>query len=182
MGCNTESGPERRSYQTASGRRSNQGKMIEADLNRPGSRPLVYHYIYGKILHRRIQILLNYVGKPVYLIYKKYISLFQTRQQTREVTRLVQNRSGGYFHIYAQLIGHYMGQSGLSESRRSMQQNMIESFPAQQGSLDENLQIFNNFVLTGEIFEVLWPDFSLKIAIFGHTLSSCIEFFVTHTL
>ena len=74
-----------------------------------------------------------------------------------------------------------MNSSGLSQSRRPVQKNMIQGLSPEQGSLDENLQILNDFVLTREIFEVLWSDLTLKITIFGSTLCPGVKIIVIHT-
>ena len=64
---------------------------------------------------------------------------------------------------------------------RAVEQDMVQRLAAKLRRLDENLQVGYYFFLSGEIFQLLGPDYSFKILIFVSALRIRIEF-VRHTL
>ncbi len=84
---------QRRSEKSAAGRSPNKRERVERKPDGPCPRTLVHHYVYDKILHSGVKILLNDRGKPVNLIDKKHIPFLQRGKQPRKVSRLIKHRT-----------------------------------------------------------------------------------------
>ncbi len=93
MRCYTEPGSQWRSYKTTAGSSSYQSKTVESYLNGPRPGSLIYHYVYCKVLHRRIQVLLHYMRKTMYFIYEQNIPLIETCEKSGQIPGLVKNWS-----------------------------------------------------------------------------------------
>ena len=58
-------------------------------------------------------------------------------------------------------MSHDIGQSGLSQSRRPVEEHMVKRLPSHEGGLDEYFQIGDNLLLTGEIDQFVGADYSV---------------------
>ena len=117
------------------------------------------------------------------LVDKQHIVLFERGQDTREVARLIEYRTGGNLKSYPQLVGDDIRERGLSQARRTVQQGMIQRLTTILGSLHEHLKVLYDLLLTTEITEcqrsqcVLKVFFSLRKAFFAY-----IEIVIHHNL
>ena len=82
--------------------------------------------IDGIVLHGRIQDLLDCTVQPVDLIHEQNIILVEIGQQRRQITRFFNGRAGGDANIDAHFGGNNTRQRSLAQSRRAMQQHMIQ--------------------------------------------------------
>ena len=78
---------KRGSQKPRPGRGADQGKFRDLQLHRPSRRPLTDEDIDVKILHGRIEDLLDDMGQAVDLIDEKDILFVQVRQDGRQITR-----------------------------------------------------------------------------------------------
>ena len=164
---NAEASPQRRGKKTLAGSGADQRKGSQINAHRTRTRSLIYHNINHIVLHCRVKIFLHFGRKTVNFIDKQHISLFQGSEQTRQITRAVQHRTGGNLHIHPHLIGDDMCKGSLSQTRRAVEQRMIQGFSAHLGRLNINIQVLDDFLLAGEIFQLLRADNSVQFLIFA---------------
>ena len=87
------------------------------------------------------------------LIDKQHIVLLQRCQDACQVPRLVQYGAAGNLESYSQFVGNNIRQRRLTQSRRTVQQDVIQRFATVFGSLDEHLQVLHYLLLTAEVME-----------------------------
>ena len=151
MQIDSETGTQRSCKQTASRCRSHEGKRIQIYLDAASRRPLIYHDVDAVILHRRIEILLYDRRKTVDFIDKEHIVGFQRGKDSRQIARLIKHRTRCNLESYAQFVGDDVAQRGLTQSRRTMEERMVERFATIFGSLNKDLEIFHHAILSAEI-------------------------------
>ena len=151
MQIDSETGTQRSCKQTASRCCSHEGKRIQVYLDAASRRTLVYHDIDAVILHRRIEILLYHRRKSVDFIDKEHIVGLQRGKDSRQIARLIKHRTRCNLEFYAQFIGDDVAQRGLTQSRRTMEERMVEWFATIFGSLNKDLEIFHHAILSAEI-------------------------------
>ena len=95
---------------------------------------------------------------------KKDIPLFQGSEQTGQIARFVENRTGCNFQIDTEFRSNDMRQRGFSQTGRAVKEHVVEGLATQHRSLDKDLEILEHLVLPGELFETLRPDHLVEIA------------------
>ena len=85
------------------------------------------------------------------LVDEEHIVRFQRHQDACQIARLVEHRPGGGLKSDPQLVGYDVGEGGLAEPRRAMQQGVVEGLPSHAGCRHEYAQIVYNLRLTGEV-------------------------------
>ena len=68
----------------------------------------------------------KYLRGLVYEMQEADISSKYIGKKTGKISRLVKNRTGRHLHVHSKLIGYDMGKSGLSESWRAMEKDMVK--------------------------------------------------------
>ena len=58
-----------------------------------------------------------------------------------------------------------VGEGGLAQTRGAVQQHMVERLAAHECRLDEDLQVVDDLVLSGECLQILWTDAVLELQI-----------------
>ena len=162
--------------QAAPRRRPHQGEGIQRDPDAPGPRSLVDHDVDDIVLHRGVQVFLHFRRKPVDFVDEQHVPFFQGGEKARQVARLVQHGTARHLHVHAHLICDDMRQGGLSESRRTVEQRVVQGFAAHLRGLDIDLQVGNDFLLSGEIIQLLRADNSVQFTIFAVNCAAGIEF------
>ncbi len=110
----------------------------QIQLDGPGAGSLSDHEIQLKIFHGRIEDFFHHMIEPMDLINKQAILGMQIGQQGRQVPRPFDHRTGGAFQIDLQLLGNNIGQGGLAQSGKSVEEHMIQGLSPFQGRLDKN--------------------------------------------
>ena len=141
--------------------------MVERDAHRTCSRPFVYHDVYHIVLHGGIEILFHFGGEAVDLIDEEDVSLLERGEKAGEVAGLVKHRTGSDLHVHSHLVGDDMCKGGLSKARRTMEKGMVQSLPAEFGSLYIDIQVGDDLPLAGKIFQLLGADNSVQFLIFA---------------
>ena len=72
-----------------------------------------------------------------------------------------------------------MGERGLSQTGRTVEERMVQRLAAHLGCLDVDAEPGHDFSLSGEIFKLLRPDNSVQILIFAVVCIMRVE--VCHT-
>ncbi len=83
-----------------------------------------------KILHRRVEHLLDGRLQAMDLVDEQHVARLQVGQDGREVAGALDHRAGGGAEPHAELARHDLRQRGLAKPRRSMKQNVVKRFAA----------------------------------------------------
>src|SRR5580700_4827799 len=79
-------------------------------------------------------------------------------QDRGEIAGALDHRAGGSAEADAELTGDNLGQRGLAEAGRAMQQHMVECLTATAGGRDEDGEVFARGSLADEFGERLWAE------------------------
>ena len=90
----------------------------------------------------------------MYLIDEQHILRLQGGEDAGQVARLIQHGAAGNLEAYAQLISDDVGERRLTQTRRAVQQRMIQRLAAIAGSLHEDLQVLHHLRLSRKILKV----------------------------
>src|SRR6266700_3138675 len=96
----------------------------------PGGRPLPNDDVQLVILKRRIKNFFQRGLQAMHLVQEKHLTVTQVGQNGREVAFDLDGRPGALLVRHAHLIGNDGGQRGLSQSRRTIQQHVVQRFSA----------------------------------------------------
>ena len=99
------------------------------------------------------------------LIDEQHVIGLQTRQQPRQVTGLVQDRTRCGPNGHAHLIRHNVGQGGLAQTWRAVQQHVIQGLPALLRSHHKHLKVVHRRALSCEVLKPRRPQDAIQVAI-----------------
>jgi len=102
---------------------------------------------------------------------KEDIVAVKVGQQGGEVAGALDGRAGGRLDIGADLVGDDMGQACLAETRRPVEQDMVECITARRGGGDGYFQVFLRPVLPGKIGEAPGPETGIQRCVLGTRLT-----------
>src|SRR5690606_3656033 len=102
---------------------------------------------------RRIQVLFNNGIESMDFINEQYVVRLQVCQQSSEVAGFIEDRPGRDLDVRLKFVGDNMRQGSLAESRRSVQQHMIERFTSLLRRRNEYFDVVNYLLLTCKIIE-----------------------------
>lgn len=88
------------------------------------------------------------------LVDKQHVVLLQRCQNTGQVARLVEHRTGGNLKAYAEFVGDDVRQGGLTKSWRAVKQRVVERFATIFCSLNKHLEVLYDALLTAEVVEL----------------------------
>ena len=99
------------------------------------------------------------------LVDKEHVALVEISKQRCQVARLFYRGSRGDADIYAQLVGDNARESRFAQSRRTVEQNVVERFMADFRRLNIDAQVLLRLFLTDVLVEVFRAQgiFSLGI-------------------
>ena len=149
----TEAGPQRSGEHAAAGGGSHEREGVEVYLYGACRRPLVDHDVDAVVLHGRVEVFLHHGGEAVYLVDEEHVVGFQRRQNARQVARFVEDGPAGDLESHAQFVGDDVAQRRLAQSRRPVEQGVVERFAAILGRFHEHLQVFHHLGLAVEVGE-----------------------------
>jgi len=75
------------------------------------------------------------------LVDKQDISGLQARKHRHHISRTLDGRARGYLDLGVHLIGDDVGQRGLTEAGRAMEQGVVERLSTKPGRRDGYLQV-----------------------------------------
>ena len=79
------------------------------------------------------------------------------------------------FETYAQFVGDDVAQRRLAQSRRTVQECMVERFATVFGSLDKDTEVLDDLLLSAEVTEAQRAEGILEILLGRVSFSSCIS-------
>ncbi len=162
-----EARPERRGEQAAARGGADEREGRQFDLYRAGRGALVEHDVDLVILHRGVEVLLHDGAEAVDLVDEEHIARREVGEQPRQVARLVQHGTRGDLELRVHLVGDDVGQRGLAQARRAVEQYVVERVAPHEGGPDEDAEVLHDLLLPGEGFELLRADsvFEFEIAL-----------------
>ena len=116
----------------------------------------------------RIQDFLYLTVQAVDLIDKQHVIRLQIGQDRRQITGFFNCRTGCHTKIHAHFVGNDRGQGRLSQSRRPVQQHVIQRIATPLGCLDIDCQIFLDFILSDIFHQRLRTECHFCFAVFFH--------------
>ena len=84
---------------------------------------------------------------------EEHLVLLQVGQHRGEVARLLDHRAGGGAHGHAHLVADDVGERGLAEAGRAVEQHVIERFAASDRGGNRHLQVVAHAVLADVLGE-----------------------------
>jgi hypothetical protein len=140
--------PQRRRQQPRSRRRANEREGLQRHLHRSRARALADHDVGLEVLHRRVQMLFDHRAEPVDLIDEQHLALFEVGEDRDQVAGLFEHRPRGRAHRDAHFVGDDVGERGLAEARRAVEQHVVEGFVSLTGGRDRHDQVLADARLT----------------------------------
>ncbi len=153
MGDQSESFAQRCRQHAGARRRTDQREAFQRQLQRLGIRAAIDDEVDLKILHRRVEKLFHDAAEAMHLVNEEDVALFERRQYADEILGLLQCRTAGRTKVRAQLARDQSGKRRLTQSRRSVEEDVLERFPAPLGGVDGDAQIFDDAFLTDVLVE-----------------------------
>ena len=163
MHVDAETGTERSGEHTGPRGGTDKGEGVEVNLNGAGRRTLVNHDVDAIVLHGRIEVFLHHGLQAVYLIDEKHVARLQRREDAGQVTGLVEHRAGRDLETHAQLVGNDIAQRCLAQSRRSVEQRMVERLTTVFGGLHKDAQVVDHLPLAVEVVKAQRTERILKV-------------------
>ena len=107
----------------------------------------------AKILHRRVQALLDDRQQAVDLVDEQDVAFLQRRQDARQIAFALQRRPGRHAHLGSHFIRQQIRERRLPQTRRTRQKDMVERVAAAPGRLHVHRQVVDDFSLPDELVE-----------------------------
>ena len=153
MEVDAETGTEWSREQSAACGCADEGERIEVDLDGPCRRPLVDHDVDAVVFHGGVEVLFHDRREPVDLVDEEHVVRFKRREDARQIARFVEHGPRCDFEAYAQFVGDDVAQRRLAQSRRTVQECMVERFATVFGSLDKDTEVLDDLLLSAEVTE-----------------------------
>ncbi len=101
------------------------------------------------------------------LVDEEHVAGIEVGEQAGQVARLVEHGARCSLELRTHLVGDDVRQRGLAQSRRAVQQHMVQRVAPHEGGLDEDAQVFDDLLLPGEVLQLLRSDliFEFEIAL-----------------
>ncbi len=148
-----EAGPEGSGEASRAGGRSDEGEGGDCELYRLRAGSFVEEDVDAEVLHGRVEILLDHGVQTVNLVDEEDIVRFERHEYAGQVARFVEHGAGSGLEAYAEFVGDDVGESGLAQTRRAVEECVIESLAAHAGGLDKDREVVDYFLLPGEVAE-----------------------------
>src|SRR6185295_2562641 len=154
---------QRRGEQALAGGRPDQGEARQLDPDRAGRRPLADHQVERAVLHRRVEHLLDRRSEAVDLVDEQDVAVLEVGEQRREIAGLGDYRARSGAEADAHLARQDPGERGLAESRRAVEQDMVERLAAALRGVDEDAEVLARRLLADELGEALRPKRRVRV-------------------
>ena len=89
---------------------------------------------------------------------EQHVARLQPGQYSGHIAGSLNSRAGGDFYIHPHFVGDHMGQGGLAQAGRAVDDDVIQGFAPQLGRLDSDAQVVFNRVLAHEIRQSAGPQ------------------------
>ena len=158
---------EGRGEQARARRGADQRERLERHLDRARAGTLPDDDVELVVLQGRIEDFLDDRAHAVNLVDEEHLVRLEIRQQRGEVSRPLQHGAGGRTDLHLQLLRNDVGERGLAQARRTVQQHVIERFPALPGRLDRHGQVLAHALLADVVRQRARPETRLVLQLLG---------------
>ena len=174
-----EAGAQRSREHAAARGGADERERLEAQLHRARRRAALYHDVDTEVLHGAVEILLDDGRQTVYLVDEEHVVGLQRGEQSGQVAGLVEHRAAGGLDAHAELVGDDVAEGRLAETRRAVEQHMVERLAALLGGAHEDLEVLHHLMLPGKTVEPRGAQGTLYLFLFrGDT--AAVETVVSH--
>ena len=142
-----EAAAQRRAQQARACRGADEREGLALDLHGAGVEPRVECDVDAEVLHRRIHELLDGGGGAVDLVDEQDVAGLEPRKGGDEVGPSRECRAAGDMHLRAHLGGDDVGQRGLAQAGRAVQQHVVEGLVSGAGGLHSDRQSLKRLAL-----------------------------------
>ena len=161
-----EARAQRRGQQPRARRRADEREALDRHLDRPRARALPDHDVELVVLHRRIEDLLDRRAHAVDFVDEQHLALLEVASASprdRPASRSPGRRSAR-IGTPSSLRDH-VGERGLAESRRAVEQHVIERLAALPGRRDRHVQVLADALLADVLVERARPEPRLVLGV-----------------
>ncbi len=141
---------QRGGEQAGAGGGADQGEGRQVDADGAGGRALADDEVELEVLHRRVEDFLDGRLQAVDLVDEQHVAGLQVGQDGGQVAGALDDRAGGGAEADAEFAGDDLGQGGLAEARRAVQQHVVQRLAAGAGGLDEDGEVLPAGALADE--------------------------------
>ena len=166
-GDDAEAAPHRRRDHPRARRRADEGEGLDRDRIVPRVRPLVDDELAPELLHRGIEVLLDDVAQAVNLVDEHDVALLDLREDAEKLGRVLEHGTRGRPDRDAELVGDDVGERGLPEAGRPVEEDVIEGLAPLLRGLDEDGEILLHLRLADELAERFRPQPRLGLDLVG---------------
>ena len=153
VAIDAKAGTQRRGEQSASCGGTDEGEGRQIKLHGACAGSFVNHNIDAVVFHRRIEVFLHHGAEAVNFVDKQHIVFVERGEQTRQIAGFVEHGTRRNLEAHAELVGDDIAQGGFTQARRAVKEDVVECLATHARSSHKHLQIFQYFVLTGEVAE-----------------------------
>src|SRR6266702_3677898 len=157
---------QRRGNQSRAGRRADQREMPQRKGMNSRAWALADDQVHAEIFHRGIEHFFDGGLQAVNFVEKENLFLFERGQDRCQVTFALQQRPGAGFDRNVQFVGADLRQRGLAQSRRAVQEDVVQRFAAAARRVDSNLNIFFDALLPDVLVETLGAHAHIDARVF----------------
>src|SRR5690606_21087448 len=105
-------------------------------------RPLAQHDVDLELLHRGVEVLLSDAAQAVDLVDEQDVALLEgVREDRGQVAGLLDRWSRGHAYPHAHLVGDDVRQGGLAQTRRSVEEQVVEGLAPLARRLEVDRQL-----------------------------------------
>src|SRR5438093_10362886 len=144
----TETRTQRCGNQTGARGCSDQRKVAQIEPMGSGTRTLADDDVKFEILHRGIKDFFDVGLQTMNLVDKQDVAEFKIRQYRRQIAFQLDQWSRSCPKMRAHFICNHRSQCRLAEAWRTIEQDMVERLTALSSSLDSNIEIIFNGLLS----------------------------------
>src|SRR6185437_2763466 len=170
--------PERNAESRTHGRRehpeSRRGADERESLDRHRDRlrlgPFREPDVYPVVLHGGIEELLDDGTQAMDFVNEEHVAGAHVRERANEIARLLERRARGGVNVHAHLACDELGERGLAEPGRAVEQRVIERLTARECGIDVNAEAFLELLLADEFSQPLRAQRQLDDGFIGERL------------
>ena len=157
---------QRRGKRTRACGRADQREFGQIEPDAPRRRPLADHNIQRVILHRGVEHLFDRVGQAVDFVDKQHVAAGKVGQQAGQIARALDGRAAGHADVLPHLAGDDARERRLAQTRRAVEQNVVERIPPLPGGLNVDVQAVLHRLLPDVFAQGFGAEAALLIVLF----------------
>ena len=164
-----ETRSQRRRQQPRAGRGADQREFLERHFDRARPRSLADHDVELVVFHRGIQNFFDCRRHAVNFVDEQHFALCKAREDGRQISGPLEHRPRRGAHGHAELVANHVRQCGFAETRRTVQQHVIERFiPLPRGG-NRHLEVGAHALLADVVVQRTRPQPRFILGVLVHT-------------